>query len=83
MAVQEPVGVACMITPWNFPIAMITRKVSSKPFFMCVILFHSQLDYILHVLLYTGCSCLGCRMHCCFETIRNHPTNSDCIETTC
>jgi len=28
MAVQEPVGVACLITPWNFPIAMITRKVA-------------------------------------------------------
>lgn len=27
MAVQEAVGVTAMITPWNFPIAMITRKV--------------------------------------------------------
>jgi len=27
MAVKEPVGVAAMITPWNFPLAMITRKV--------------------------------------------------------
>ena len=26
MAVHEPVGVAALITPWNFPIAMITRK---------------------------------------------------------
>jgi len=49
MAVQEPVGVACLITPWNFPIAMITRKVSSKSFFMSVILFHSQLHYISHL----------------------------------
>ncbi|HKO88493.1 MAG TPA: NAD-dependent succinate-semialdehyde dehydrogenase [Burkholderiales bacterium] len=24
---KEPVGVACAITPWNFPAAMITRKV--------------------------------------------------------
>ena len=27
MAVNEPVGVTAMVTPWNFPIAMITRKV--------------------------------------------------------
>ncbi|TMW57341.1 hypothetical protein Poli38472_003266 [Pythium oligandrum] len=26
MAVKEPVGVCGIITPWNFPIAMITRK---------------------------------------------------------
>ncbi len=25
--VREPIGVAAMITPWNFPNAMITRKV--------------------------------------------------------
>jgi succinate-semialdehyde dehydrogenase/glutarate-semialdehyde dehydrogenase len=28
MVVQEPVGVTALITPWNFPIAMITRKVA-------------------------------------------------------
>ena len=28
MAVQEAVGVCAMITPWNFPLAMITRKVA-------------------------------------------------------
>ena len=27
MATQEAIGVTAMITPWNFPIAMITRKV--------------------------------------------------------
>ena len=27
LAVQEAVGVTAMITPWNFPLAMITRKV--------------------------------------------------------
>ncbi|RTZ17973.1 NAD-dependent succinate-semialdehyde dehydrogenase [Vibrio aquaticus] len=26
MTIKQPVGVACAITPWNFPIAMITRK---------------------------------------------------------
>jgi NAD-dependent aldehyde dehydrogenases len=28
MAIQQPVGVVLAITPWNFPLAMITRKVS-------------------------------------------------------
>ncbi len=27
--IKEPVGVAAMITPWNFPLAMITRKVAA------------------------------------------------------
>ena len=26
LAVKEPVGVAAVITPWNFPLAMLTRK---------------------------------------------------------
>jgi len=28
MVVREPIGVCAAITPWNFPLAMITRKVS-------------------------------------------------------
>ena len=28
LAIQQPVGVVAAITPWNFPLAMITRKVS-------------------------------------------------------
>jgi succinate-semialdehyde dehydrogenase/glutarate-semialdehyde dehydrogenase len=27
MVLKEPIGVTCAITPWNFPAAMITRKV--------------------------------------------------------
>jgi len=27
MAIHEPVGCVAMVTPWNFPMAMITRKV--------------------------------------------------------
>ena len=27
LAVKQPVGPAALITPWNFPSAMITRKV--------------------------------------------------------
>ncbi|UTM60198.1 NAD-dependent succinate-semialdehyde dehydrogenase [Photobacterium sp. CCB-ST2H9] len=26
VTVKQPIGVACAITPWNFPIAMLTRK---------------------------------------------------------
>ncbi|MCZ4292933.1 NAD-dependent succinate-semialdehyde dehydrogenase [Vibrio sinaloensis] len=26
LTIKQPIGVACAITPWNFPIAMITRK---------------------------------------------------------
>ena len=28
MVVKQPVGVTAAITPWNFPLAMITRKVA-------------------------------------------------------
>ena len=28
LIVRQPVGVAAAITPWNFPMSMITRKVS-------------------------------------------------------
>ena len=27
VVIKQPVGVAALITPWNFPIAMVTRKV--------------------------------------------------------
>ena len=26
LVIKQPVGVAALITPWNFPVAMITRK---------------------------------------------------------
>ncbi|ENB2085810.1 NAD-dependent succinate-semialdehyde dehydrogenase [Vibrio alginolyticus] len=29
VTIKQPIGVACAITPWNFPIAMITRKAGS------------------------------------------------------
>lgn len=28
MVIKQPLGVVCAITPWNFPIGMVTRKVS-------------------------------------------------------
>lgn len=29
MTVKEPVGVAALVTPWNFPLAMLTRKAAA------------------------------------------------------
>ncbi len=26
VVIRQPVGVAALITPWNFPVAMVTRK---------------------------------------------------------
>ena len=28
LVIKQPIGVVCAITPWNFPNAMITRKVA-------------------------------------------------------
>ena len=30
MVIQQPIGVCAAITPWNFPLAMITRKVAPE-----------------------------------------------------
>jgi hypothetical protein len=30
LTIKQPVGVCALITPWNFPSAMITRKVGSR-----------------------------------------------------
>ena len=32
--IREPIGVAAMITPWNFPNAMITRKVRFDKYYL-------------------------------------------------
>ena len=31
MVLKQPIGVCAAITPWNFPLAMITRKVAHRP----------------------------------------------------
>ncbi|MCF8467046.1 MAG: aldehyde dehydrogenase family protein, partial [Sneathiella sp.] len=36
----EPVGVAALITPWNFPIAMITRKAAAALAIGCTVVIH-------------------------------------------
>lgn len=37
---REPVGVAALITPWNFPCAMITRKAAAALAAGCTVLVH-------------------------------------------
>jgi succinate-semialdehyde dehydrogenase/glutarate-semialdehyde dehydrogenase len=32
LVMRQPVGVVAAITPWNYPMSMITRKVASAPF---------------------------------------------------
>jgi succinate-semialdehyde dehydrogenase/glutarate-semialdehyde dehydrogenase len=31
VVLKQPIGVVAAITPWNFPMSMITRKVGAKP----------------------------------------------------
>jgi succinate-semialdehyde dehydrogenase/glutarate-semialdehyde dehydrogenase len=38
LTIKQPIGVCAAITPWNFPIAMITRKVSSALAAGCTII---------------------------------------------
>jgi succinate-semialdehyde dehydrogenase/glutarate-semialdehyde dehydrogenase len=35
MTMKQPVGVCALITPWNFPAAMILRKVRPAPNVAC------------------------------------------------
>ncbi|PQO24560.1 NAD-dependent succinate-semialdehyde dehydrogenase [Rhodobacteraceae bacterium WD3A24] len=37
---REPVGVAALVTPWNFPIAMITRKAAAALAIGCPVVVH-------------------------------------------
>ncbi|MDN8957748.1 aldehyde dehydrogenase family protein, partial [Staphylococcus aureus] len=36
--VREPIGVAALITPWNFPNAMVTRKAAAALAIGCPVL---------------------------------------------
>lgn len=37
---REPVGVAALVTPWNFPLAMITRKAAAALAIGCPVVVH-------------------------------------------
>ena len=41
---REPVGVAALITPWNFPCAMITRKAAAALGAGCTVLIHPSAE---------------------------------------
>ncbi|WP_346914920.1 NAD-dependent succinate-semialdehyde dehydrogenase [uncultured Roseibium sp.] len=41
---REPVGVAALVTPWNFPSAMITRKAAAALAAGCTVLVHPSAE---------------------------------------
>lgn len=47
---REPVGVAALITPWNFPCAMITRKAAAALGAGCTVLIHPSAETPLSAL---------------------------------
>lgn len=46
----EPVGVAALVTPWNFPIAMITRKAAAALAVGCTVVVHPSKETPLSAL---------------------------------
>ncbi|SEK04048.1 succinate semialdehyde dehydrogenase [Cribrihabitans marinus] len=47
---REPVGVAALITPWNFPTAMITRKAAAALAAGCTVVIHPSAETPLSAL---------------------------------
>ena len=47
---REPVGVAALITPWNFPCAMITRKAAAALAAGCTVVVHPSAETPLSAL---------------------------------
>ncbi|MFD1883003.1 NAD-dependent succinate-semialdehyde dehydrogenase [Paracoccus pacificus] len=47
---REPVGVAALITPWNFPCAMITRKAAAALAAGCTVVIHPSAETPLSAL---------------------------------
>lgn len=47
---REPVGVAALITPWNFPCAMITRKAAAALGAGCTVVIHPSAETPLSAL---------------------------------
>ena len=46
----EPIGVAALVTPWNFPIAMITRKAAAALAVGCTVVVHPSKETPLSAL---------------------------------
>ena len=47
---REPVGVAALVTPWNFPSAMITRKAAAALAAGCTVVVHPSIETPLSAL---------------------------------
>ncbi|MFV0300814.1 MAG: NAD-dependent succinate-semialdehyde dehydrogenase [Paracoccus sp. (in: a-proteobacteria)] len=47
---REPVGVAALVTPWNFPAAMITRKAAAALAAGCTVVIHPSAETPLSAL---------------------------------
>ena len=47
---REPVGVAALVTPWNFPCAMITRKAAAALGAGCTVIIHPSAETPLSAL---------------------------------
>jgi aspartate-semialdehyde dehydrogenase len=47
---REPVGVAALVTPWNFPLAMITRKAAAALAVGCTVVVHPSKETPLSAL---------------------------------
>jgi acyl-CoA reductase-like NAD-dependent aldehyde dehydrogenase len=60
LTIKQPVGPAALITPWNFPSAMITRKVS---IYLTIYLSIYLSNYsIIYLSISIGWTCYSCRM---------------------
>lgn len=73
---KEPVGVAALITPWNFPNAMLGRKVCECPSIPIHINVHavssSTIGGAQMLTPFTGWTSVGCRVHGCCQACRGH-----------
>ena len=73
---RQPIGVAGMITPWNFPNAMITRKVNIKGV-GCTLA--SEEDRNSKSQPPPGGCGPSSRLHMCAQTCRGHSPVSSCL----
>lgn len=76
LTMKQPIGPAGLITPWNFPSAMITRKVCN--FTQIFLLYTHMKDLLAPSLDGTRSSC---RLYSCHQAIRRNP--SICTSFVC